>query len=354
MNAGVAKSIIRNFRLALLKLVFDHKSPQSIDLNRPQKILFDQKEDLIGDMLVNTVAFRAIKQAYPDSKVHVLAGPSNQEVIRSNRFVDQIHVFTGTWPALRQLRKQKFDVYYYHKNKLSPRDFILLRYMAARVNIGRSKDGFNLFDYSIDAFGETELDRYLALLKLLKVKENSTRYEFPLTQDELSVARTFVSRRSGRPVIAFNRYGNRRGKLFSHARAVQLVREIDRVYPDALIVLLSPPQNKSETAELKRQLGLPNVWVADFTRSIRNSAALIHCADLVVTPDTSIVHIACAFDKAQICVYRDHGELRLWRPLSDKAIALLPRPPSRHVDDVDLKEFSATLVKVGQTHCLLN
>lgn len=348
MTTKSIKSLVRNFKLTLLKLVFDHKPSQSIDLTKPQRIIFDQKENLIGDMLVNTVAFRAIKQTYPNWSVHVLAGPSNQEAIRSNRFVDQIHIFTGTWAVVRELRSQQFDIYYFNKNRLQLRDFILLKYVNARVNIGRNKDGFDLFDYSINTHSETELDRYRALLGFLRASKDDYLYDFPLTSEELGLARDYVTQHLGHPVVAFNRYGNKRGKLFSSARAIQLIREVNHVYPNALIILLCSPQTKAETFELKRQLHLPNVSVAGFTRTIRDSAALIQCADLVVTPDTSIVHIACAYGKAQICVYRDQNEMCLWRPLSDKAITLLPKPPSRHVDDVDLVEFRESLVEAGQ------
>ena len=99
---------------------------------------------------------------------------------------------------------------------------------------------------------------------------------------------------------------------------------------------------------MKHHLGLTNVIVAEHTETIRDSAAIIHHADLVVTPDTSIVHIACAYDKPQICVYRDENELRLWRPLSDKAITLLPKPGSRQVNDLDVQEFKQALIAVEE------
>ena len=90
-------------------------------------------------------------------------------------------------------------------------------------------------------------------------------------------------------------------------------------------------------------LGCPNVQHAAHIRTVRDSAALIRLSDAVVTPDTSIVHIACAYDKPQVCVYRDRTELSLWRPYSDQAICLLPRPPSRDVNDVDVNAFRDSL-----------
>jgi ADP-heptose:LPS heptosyltransferase len=336
----------REFRQSVWRLVFDHKKRATLNLDRPVKILFDQKENLIGDMIVNTVAFHEIKKAHPDWTIHVLAGAANREVISSNPHVDKIHLFSGLWSAVKSLRQERFDIYYFHKNRLTPGDFFLLKYVDSKVNVGRNKADFQLFDYSIDAPSETEFDRFARFLELLGVDDVDCRYEFHLTSAELSQGKSYVGNLSGRPVIAFNRYGHRRGKLFSHSRAIQLIREINRVYKEAAIVLLCSPATKNETIRMQRELELVNVHAATSTRTIRDSAAIVHHADLVVTPDTSIVHIACAFDKPQICVYRDRTELKLWRPMSDKAIVLLPQSPSRHVDDLDVAEFSQALQTV--------
>lgn len=348
MKTGSAKSTIRKLRQSSLRLIFDYKSKRSIDLESPARILFDQKEDLIGDMLVNTVAFRAIKQKYPKWTVQVLAGPTNQEVIRSNPFVDKVHVFTGMLSTIDRLKREEIDIYYFHKNRLRFNDFVFLKYAGSRVNVGRNKADFKLFDYSINVNSETELDRYLALLSFLSITENEPRYDFPLTSSELSRAQAHISRRSGQPVVVFNRYGDRHGKLFTRSLAMDLVKEIKLAYRDASIILLCPPAYRAETIDMKRRLGLANVSVPEHTETIRDSAAIVYHADLVVTPDTCVVHIACAYDKPQVCVYRDKDELRLWRPLSDKAIALLPKSRSRHVNDVNVREFRQSLMAVKE------
>ena len=348
MKPSSIKSTIRNFKQSILRFAFDHKSRGHLDLTSNATILFDQKQNLIGDMLVNTVAFRAIKKRYPGWQVQVLAGETNREVIRTNPFIDKIHVFDGTLPTIGRLRREKINIYYFHKTRLRLKDFVLLKYVDSQVNIGRDKTGYELFDYSVYPNGETELDRYLSLLRLLGIEHTESRYDFPLTANELFKAQSYLANLTGRPVIVFNRYGDKHGKLFDRALAIRLVGEINQVYPDATIVLLCPPKFRIETVGMKHQLGLSSVIVVEYTETIRDSAAIIHHADLVVTPDTSIVHIACAYNKPQICVYRDNNELLLWRPSSDKAITLLPKSGSRHVNDLDVQEFRQALIAIEE------
>lgn len=52
--------------------------------------------------------------------------------------------------------------------------------------------------------------------------------------------------------------------------------------------------------------------------------ALLKQADILITPDTYIVHAANAFDKKQICVYlsSDQENIILWGPNSQNAVLL--------------------------------
>jgi len=348
MSAGDVKSAVRAIRESTLKRLFDRKQKRTVNLSGPVKFLFDQRQNLIGDMLVNTVAFRAIKDKYPHWRVHVLAGPDNHEVVRENPCVDRIHRMTDTVSGVAHLRAEHFDVFYFHQNRLRMQDFILLKYTDARINIGRAKSDYRLFDHSLDDPGGTERDRYLAFLKFFAIDGAKYHYELPLRDEELAAARSFLSNCPGQITIVFNPFGNPRGKMFSKTTSCRLISEINLAYPDARVILICPPAQRSKTLEIKKELGFSNVYPAIHIETIRDTAALIRASDSVVTPDTSIVHIACAYDKPQLCVYRDQTELALWRPFSDKAISLLPQPPSRDVNDVDMKAFRQGLTAMRQ------
>ena len=173
--------------------MFDHKEKGSVDLRGAVKFLFDQRDNLIGDMLVNTIVFKAIKNKYPAWQVHVLAGPDNGAVVRDNPCVDKVHIMSGTMSTLNRLRREKFDIYYFHKNRLRLQDFLFLKYTGAQLNIGRNKDEYRLFDHSLDDPGGTERDRYLGFLRFFVIDGANYGYEFPLRDEDLADARSYLS-----------------------------------------------------------------------------------------------------------------------------------------------------------------
>jgi ADP-heptose:LPS heptosyltransferase len=59
--------------------------------------------------------------------------------------------------------------------------------------------------------------------------------------------------------------------------------------------------------------------VAD--EGIRHAMAIVACADVVFTPDTSIAHAANAFDKPQV-VLHPRGFAGLWGPYQSEGRAL--------------------------------
>ena len=54
------------------------------------------------------------------------------------------------------------------------------------------------------------------------------------------------------------------------------------------------------------------------TESLLDLAAIIDNLDLIISPDTSIVHMACAFNKPLVAIYRkDMMLFDIWHPISD-------------------------------------
>ncbi|MGA2296363.1 MAG: lipopolysaccharide heptosyltransferase family protein, partial [FCB group bacterium] len=67
----------------------------------------------IGDMILATPMFRAVREKYPDAEIHVLAGKHNFFVINNNPRIDKIYIHKknpfNIIKNILALKKEKYD-----------------------------------------------------------------------------------------------------------------------------------------------------------------------------------------------------------------------------------------------------
>ena len=68
------------------------------------------RHDRVGDMVLSTPVFRALKTTYPESGITVLASENNHEILQNNPNVDEILMYRGIRNFIREVRTKKFDM----------------------------------------------------------------------------------------------------------------------------------------------------------------------------------------------------------------------------------------------------
>jgi ADP-heptose:LPS heptosyltransferase len=91
-----------------------------------------------------------------------------------------------------------------------------------------------------------------------------------------------------------------------------LIGKLQKAYPDVQIILLD---HRNEI-----RLPLPEKVRINPFKTLHHAMALIADADLVISPDTSVVHMAAAWRKPLVAIYKDvRMNNRLWAPGYDNA-----------------------------------
>lgn len=68
------------------------------------------RHDRIGDMVLSTTMFKALKKRYPKARLTVLASEKNHPVIRNNPYVDEILIYKGIGWFIKEIRQRHFDL----------------------------------------------------------------------------------------------------------------------------------------------------------------------------------------------------------------------------------------------------
>ncbi len=320
---------LRGLKTKLGKLLFDKKNknrftPSSI--KNASKILYLRHDDKIGDMIVSTCAFRTMKDLLPKADIGVITGPKAKAVIENNRNIKDIYIYKRTWPAIiklgLKLRKEKYDFYIDMDREPTIESLLLLRIINPKFALGFNKAGYGLYnlkaDVDFDSMHITELHRAVFKeLRLLPKKDYdfNTRYDIFINPcAKQAAAKFFKTLPVGKKNIILNPFAASRRRCLSFEQVEFSAKELQ----DANIILIGEAQalvKFTQSKELQANIFTAPQQLRQY--GLHGSLALLNLADAVITPDTSIVHAACAFDKPLYAIYsEDKLNISKWSPLS--------------------------------------
>jgi len=307
-----------------------HKKLVDFDIKQAQSVLF-LRYDRIGDMVITTPVFRELKLAYPHISITVLASKINKGVLLNNPYVD--HIITNhknnllqDLPSLLQLRKQQFDVCVEFDHSVIPHAIIRLKIIKPKKVISVKKDGrygvngseLSLYDFYTNKPQKAHFrDIWLATLKPFGIKPKSNSYDLFITNKQQEQAQIFIKQYTSKFLVGINLEGAVKGKKIRFSELHQICQGLYKENNNIQIVILTTPNNLQNTSNKVTEMALDYVTTSYNTDTILDAAALISQLDLIITPDTSIVHIASAFNKPIVTIHENNQDsCQLFSPTS--------------------------------------
>jgi len=321
--------LIREIKGKILKLI-GSKNVVNFDIQNAKKILFF-RYDRIGDMVITTPVFRELKLAYPDVKITVLASKVNEEVLINNPYVDQIvtnhkNNFFSDLPSLLKLRQQKFDVCVEFDHSVVPHAIIRLKIINPKKVVSIKKDGrygvngneLSLYDIYIEKpKHEHSRDIWLGVLRPFNVNPKSNEYDLFVNDQCKIQAQNFVNQYTSKFLVGINLEAAITRKKIRFSELYQICEELHKKDKNIQIIILSAPSSFQEISQKVKKMRLNYVEMSYKTNQILAVAAIISQLDLIITPDTSIVHIASAFNKPIVTIHENNqNSYQLFAPTS--------------------------------------
>ncbi|MDR1942936.1 MAG: glycosyltransferase family 9 protein [Endomicrobium sp.] len=324
---------IKLFKTSLAKEVLDkkiNKSDKILTLGSVKSILFLRTDGKIGDTVVSSFLYREIKIKYPNIKIIVLCSESNKDILKYNKNVDELYevgnCLFNDISVFKNLRKQNISlgIDFFPFN---PRfkHLLMLRIISPKFLVGFNKISYKMYNLSIneDFFSVHITEMYKYVLNLLKIANPNLKYEISFTSKEENPALELINNHKYKYRIIINPFSASKHRRLSVKKLKELIALIENSF-DCCIFILCQEKNKRKVLFLENDRTI----IASF-RSILESAALIKYVDIVITPDTSVVHIAAVFDKKTIALYRDYSNSYsyektdiIWGPNNPNAVQL--------------------------------
>lgn len=311
------KATLRKVRLAIGKSLLDRKNTNPSLQKVPEKILFLRHDGKIGDYIVSSFVFREIKKHSPHTKIGVVCSRKNHYLFENNPYIDSLYfVKTKSIPDYircgRELAKEKYDVVIDPTVTLRNRDLLFLRTISAKHYVGYQKQNYHLFDLNVADKKQHFSEIYRDALSLVGFNHINTNYDVPLNKVSQRSVTDYLSEYQINNYIALNLFGAGSARKFSDEQIHNLLNYLTQ-NSHKPIILLTFPGVTEKLANLAKQY--KNVFVYEKTKTVFDSIELIRFADLLISPDTSTIHIAAGLHKKIIAFYSsDEQNFIHWHP----------------------------------------
>ena len=320
----------KKFIKAYLLRLFTKKNQSTFRVTDSKKVLI-LKYDRIGDMIVTTPIFRELKKSYPGISISVLASNLNKDVIKYNPYVEKIYTnyknnFFFDFAKLLILRWKKFDVCIELEHSVIPHAIFRLKIINPKKIISIHKDGrygvkgneLEIYDFlTKKEIGKHFGEIWLNTLSFFDIKNSSNKYDIFLSSIEENRAKTFSKSIKSKIKIGINLEGSFKEKQIRPDDLEKICVSIKQKFQEITIVILSHPNRRDKTKKMISQMDLEDVKISYDTKNILELAALINELDFIISPDTSIVHIASAFNKPILSIHENNQlSYSQWKPLS--------------------------------------
>ena len=260
----------------------------------------------IGDAILLTSCFGAIRSRYPDCEIDVVAGEGNYFVFDSHPEVARVLVYRKSlWGALnfaRQLRRNEYDFYVDPKDHHSSESSIIAKLARAAVKIGFNRAGGGPFTHQVVSSGENRGKHYVwRLSSALEFADvhcpPRERPSIALQKDSVEYANSFVNS-AGKDTLLLNISAGSRDRVWQTEKWAEILSmpalgRFDRFVTSA----------PADSPEARRLCAMVPGLVHYETRNFHDLVAMISRAKLLLTPDTAAVHVASAFNIDMAAVY---------------------------------------------------
>lgn len=300
-------------------LLFD-KQASKPELKEVKNILVIRWDAKLGDSYISSFFFREIKKI-PNTHVTVVTTPDLEALYRNGFGVDSVLVVNKR-PNYNELNKTankigSVDLVVHLTEHMKMKDLYFLSLIDAK-NVASMDDKVGRVNIKMSAQTSNMLfhDKYVHLLKQLSVSDIDESYIIPYRKD--------VTKHSEKYDLVFNFFGSTDHKSVAIERASVTLVTIAKSYPTLNIGLLSSPYTVKKAQLIENRANLNNVSVIDNINTINDAINIICNTKVVISVDTSIVHIASGLKKRTLAIYpKVDGVFNPWLPPATEQVSVL-------------------------------
>ncbi|OIO38169.1 MAG: hypothetical protein AUJ72_02935 [Candidatus Omnitrophica bacterium CG1_02_46_14] len=297
----------------------------------------------MGDVLRTTPLLSELKRNYPVSKITWLVEPVCRSVLENNPYIDSL--ITYSKESLSLLKQEPFDLSVNLDKEPEAIDALMEIPSKKKMGFGRSKEGTlcaldSLSDYAYRLGIDDELKfkknkkTYQEIsFEQMGFQFHKEEYVFSVDFESAGWAINYLKRlgfdlaQKSKPVVGLNTGSGKRfaGKRLPVAAFILLAEKFYSQM-NATVFLLGGEDEVERNAEIFRASKVPTINTG--SHSIQRFSAIVQACDLVVSGDTTAMHIAIAVKVPVVAYFAStcSAEIELY-DRGEKIVSKIPCAP---------------------------
>jgi heptosyltransferase-2 len=290
----------------------------------------------LGDVVLTTPLFRAVKERWPESHLAALVIPETASILAGLPTVDEVIAYDkraggpGEFRRIvRKLRGEKFDVVVSPHRSIRSGTIAWLSGARRRIGYRESASPFYYSERVRRPPDRHETGRILALAEALGIEGTNPRPDVALSEPEREAARAAAGKKPFAVISPSSVWPTKRWRPEGFAAVGDHLR--GRGYG---VVITGSGAEREVCAAVK---GAMRSSALDFSgrTTPRELAALVAEAAVLVANDSAPVHLASAFDTPTVAVFGATVPAQGFAPLASRSAAaevngLTCRPCGEH------------------------
>jgi ADP-heptose:LPS heptosyltransferase len=306
---------------------------EAIELPPAPRILLVRPER-IGDVLIAVPVIRAVRQRYPEARIDLLLSTANAGVrFAVSPWVDRILIYEKqvgpTIALVRTLRRARYDLMVDLVNEPSVTSRFIAKWSGARRVLGMLHEQPGLLTHAVPLLDRRRVHIVERTAQLLLAfgadpAAASLALEYRLSDADRRRAEDLLAP-SERPLrLGVNVSGRGPAKYWGRANFVEAIRAVQALDPRFSVTVCGASEYGEEIDAIAGETGADTVSPLD---SFHEFASVINACDLLLTPDTSVVHLAAAWRIPLVGLYRADPRTIPWLPYGTPYRAIIHEGP---------------------------
>jgi ADP-heptose:LPS heptosyltransferase len=335
-----------------------------IDPAKIKKVLFIRPEKL-GDMVISLPVFHNLKKLYPHLEIYTISSPRNIAIVREDENITGNFLYTknilSDFATVKKVRRLGIDAVVDMVCDDSVTSLYLTQLCspgAWRIGLGKNRHklyyDFN-YRYRSDD-GAHVIDNTMKLLTAFGLDTDEAEKHVPPTISDqvFEAADNYVATIDGNGpggIIGVNISAGRPTRIWPEEKNVELIKRLLATYPESCIVISSDPSERNRAIAVAGKFPA-RVSPVPAGLNLVEVSAIISRMKILITPDTSLVHIARSFKVPVVGLYTRFGKnFRLWKPFNQKQGAVISGNDYNifDIDVDDVYEAVTNLLPQGNT-----